>query len=486
MGDSIQENCGIGIGRTLHDAYSFTKSLQHRGREAVGLYAVGYRRIDAMKWIGTVDSFDVQSLEDDIFPSHSHGYHTFVFHVRYATKGGKDQESILEGAHPQVIGGKIENRGNHIIIRDCEAALVFNGQINLEYFESINEEVKGRESDTECLLHYIKKEGARKLIENIPGAFTLAFADKAKDGIIITKDRLGMRPGALGFKGGKYCMASEDIALRKNGANFVKELEAGCIHYLLPDGGYYKEEIISSRPKHCFFEWNYLSDVDSRFGGRDVRSVREALGEVLAEEFNPHDADYVTFLPRCPEISARVYAEKLGIPFKHLFYKIRKERSFQGSTQNEREGSIKANLHLLPEIDGRPIEEFLRGKTVILIDDSTIRATNSKRARELLYHKAGIKKAYLVNYTPQIGVIGEDGIERGCLFGVDMPPGDKFVAIYNYNDGKKRNRTLEEISEEIGMPVFYISKEGMYRAFELAGISRENLCSFCIGGKHPF
>jgi len=125
--------------------------------------------------------------------------------------------------------------------------------------------------------------------------------------------------------------------------------------------------------------------------------------------------------------------------------------------------------------------ERLKGKTAILLDDSIVRGNNSKRARDLLYEEAGIEKAYLVSYTPPIGIVGDDGVPRGCTFGVDMPPmpqpGDEFIA---------RGRTVDEVGEAMGMPVVYLSREGMLRAFERAGLSERDLCTYCIGGGMPF
>ena len=130
----------------------------------------------------------------------------------------------------------------------------------------------------------------------------------------------------------------------------------------------------------------------------------------------------------------------------------------------------------MPLIEGQDSGEFLKDKTVILIDDSTIRGNNSKRAIQVLLEK-GVKKVYLLNYTPQIGLIPEDGIPRGCVYGVDMPPTDDFIV---------RGRTSEEISENIGAEVYFLSVNGMLTAFEKLGMNRDRLCYFCIGGKKPF
>ena len=114
MSERVRHNCGFCVGHTLHDAYSFIRSLQHRGREAAGIAAVGESGIDVIKWEGGVDRFDVTDLHK-IFPSPC--YPTYMAHVRYATRGRKDQ--ILLDAHPHTLGGHVESRGNHILIRDC-------------------------------------------------------------------------------------------------------------------------------------------------------------------------------------------------------------------------------------------------------------------------------------------------------------------------------------------------------------------------------
>jgi len=467
MSENIRHNCGLCVAHTLHDVYSFIKSLQHRGREATGIAAVGDKRIDVIKWKGPVDRFDIIDLHK-IFPSH--GYHTYMAHVRYATRGRKDK--ILEDAHPHVIGGKIEDRGSHILISDCDAACVHNGQVGKEYVNMINKSVLRTDCDTEALLHLFKKLGEHELLKQVPGAYTIAIADKTRKDVIVLRDRTGIKPGVLGWKDGKHGIASEDIAFRLNGGEFIEELDKGSVYYLSPDGGYRKEEVVKPKCASCFFEWNYITNKDTILNGVSVTKLRCLLGEVLAEEFHPPDADLVTFLPRCPEGAARSYAREISAPFLPVFYKMRGERSFQGSTLKDRENSISQNLHLLPGM-----KEFLRGKTVVLIDDSTIRGNNSKRARYLMYEEASVKKAYLVNYTPPIGIIGNDGIPRGCMFGVDMPPDDKFIA---------RGKTTEEISKEIGMPIVYLSIEGMMKAFAEVGLKMNQLCTYCIGGKHPF
>ena len=471
MTEPIRHNCGLSVAHTLHDAYRFIRSLQHRGREGAGIAAVGDGRIDVIKWQGNVSKFDVTDLHK-IFPSPS--YHTYMAHVRYATRGRKD--AILSDAHPHTLGGHVERRGNHILIRDCEMAAVHNGQVDLSHVDDLDLTRMQSNCDTEALLYLYRRDGEHTFLRTVPGAYTMAIADYRMRDVIVLRDRTGIKPGVLGWKDGKHGVASEDIAFRKNGGDFIEDLEPGTVYYLSPEGDYSKETLVEPEVRHCFFEWNYVADVDSILNHVSARRVRETLGEVLAEEFQPADADLVTYLPRCPEVAARTYAKKTNLPFEPVFYKMRGERSFQGSTAQDRKRSIDENLHLLPGL-----APYLNGKTVILIDDSIVRGNNSVRATQLLVNEAGVKKVYLVSYTPPIGIIPADGIPRGCMFGVDMPPdppdGEGFIA---------RGRDPGQISEAMGLPVVYISLAGMHRAFGRLGLEADQLCTYCIGGDHPF
>ncbi len=471
MAEVVRHNCGLTVAHTLHDAYRFIHSLQHRGREAAGIAAVGDGRIDVIKWKGGVSRFDVTDLHK-IF--HSPNYHTYMAHVRYATRGSKDK--ILEEAHPHVLGGTVENRENHILVWDCDIAAVHNGQVDPVFFQDAIPLPLHLNCDTVGLLHLYRAQGRHNFLKEVPGAYTIAIADKRERTVIAMRDHTGIKPGVLGWKDGKYGIASEDIAFRKNGGEYVEDMEPGAIYYLTPEGDYSKDIIVEPDLAYCFFEWNYITDLDSIINGVSVRRIRESLGEVLSEEFCPADADLVTYLPRCPEVAARAYAKQAGLPFERVLYKMRGERSFQGSTAEERRASIGQNLHLLPGMTQK-----LKGKTVILIDDSIVRGNNSKRTRDLLYKEAGVKRAYLVSYTPPIGIVGDDGVPRGCVFGVDMPPnppsGEEFIA---------RGRTPEELAELIEMPVVYLSREGMHKAFARAGLREQDLCTYCIGGRMPF
>ncbi|MEM3067357.1 MAG: hypothetical protein QXX91_01735 [Thermoplasmata archaeon] len=478
MGEILEEKCGVCLAYSLHDVYSMMKSLQHRGRGAAGIAAISKNRIDVIKWSGIVNSFDINDMYK-IFPATNH-YHFFMGHVRYPTKGKID--NTFQDAHPHVIGGNTHERNDHLLITNCEMAIIHNGQINERYFENLNRKEIKTECDSALLLHYYAQYGEIEIQKNIPGAYTLAIADKKRENVIVMRDRTGIKPGSIGWKDGKYQMASEDRAFLENGGRLVKEMKPGDIYYFDINGTFKRVNVTDQKLKFCFFEPNYLAHHESTFNGASVNSIRNALGERLGVEFiqkfRGEKIDYVSYLPRCPEPAARGFSRVTDIPFEEVFYKIRAERSFQGPNPQERTNSIKRNLNLTP----RAIE-ILPEKAIVIVDDSIIRGTNVKKAKELLYEEAKAKKVFFVSYTPPIGIIGQDKEERGCEYGVDMPKNDTFIIR---NEKENRNKTIEELSEEIGIEVFYISEQGMKSVHKRFGLNPKKMCYYCIGGEKPF
>jgi amidophosphoribosyltransferase len=474
MSDFIGENCGVCLAHSLHDVHSMIKDLQHRGKDSCGIAAISDTRIDVIKWLGRVRDFDVTDLYE-IFPV-KHNYHTFIAHVRYSTSGSKD----LKPAHPHFIGGKIYDQGDHIIIKDCDAVVVHNGQINPPFLDSVNKTKLLTSCDTEAVLHYYLQNGEKRILSEIPGSYTMIIADKKRKDVMVLRDRTGIKPGVIGKKDGKYLIASEDISFRKNGAQPIKDIDPGCVYYFHADGTYSKEKVTNHCIKTCFFEINYISDQDTIMDGKSVKGLRFALGEKVGQEFSAlfpdKQVDYVTYLPRCPEPAAGGFSRATHIPFLNVFYKKKDDRAFMGPSPEERKLSITSNLHLIPGI-----EEQLTGKVIVVIDDSCVRGNNAKHARALLYNQAGVKEVIYVLYTPPIGIYGDDGVGRGCEYGVDMPPNDGFMTRVD-----NRNRTSQEIAEFIGMPVFYISQKGMAKVFSDFGINPDTLCTYCIGGEKPF
>ena len=308
----------------------------------------------------------------------------------------------------------------------------------------------------------------------------MCIRDSHREGAIVIKDRHGIRPAALGWKDSRFVAASEDVAIRKNGGMFIKDIEPGSVYYLYPDGKYDSELIVGADPRYCFFEWNYLADPESVINGVSVNNVQQRLGKELALYINSN-ADIVSFVPRRPEVAARAYADVLGLPFAHIMTKESALRSFQGPDQKERIEALERNMHLLdsPYFEKRSLVRDFRGAKVDWIDDSIIRGTVGSTVIPII-EPLGVTSR-LLSYTPCIGKIRSDGVKTGCYDGVDMPPEEsenhKFVA---------RGRNFRSIGRKIGMEARALDARGMKSAFRKAGMDPNNLCTFCIGGCHPY
>ncbi|MEK6850280.1 MAG: hypothetical protein AABX85_01760 [Nanoarchaeota archaeon] len=473
MGEVIEHNCLLAVAHNLHDAYSIAVALEHRGKDSTGLFAWGENGIDVLKWMGSVTDFGNKALQR-IFPAER--YHTFGIHGRYRTRGST--EINLKESHPHVIGGLVEDKRNHIFIRGCEKALIHNGQIEEKYLAGVDKIKLQTNCDSEALLYYYDKFGIEAILNNIPDGYTLAIADINNNGTILCRGSRGLKPGICGIKDGFDCFASESVALREIRASLKGDLDPGSIYYLRPNGKISEpRQIVAPIKRHCIFEVQYVAHPISLVDRLSVVVIRQDLGEKLAEEFHPKDAEFVTYNPESPKDAAQKYAEKLGLPLIECFYKIKDNRSFQAHTQQAREDSIYSNLHLIPHII-----PAIRGKVGEVVDDSFVRGTVVKRSKYLLYEEAKVKRADFLSYTPQIGIIGKDGVSRGCDFGgIDMPSEEN-----EHHAFLARNRTIDEISKIVGAEVYFLSMEGLREVYEKRGMPFNNLCTFCIGGEHPF
>lgn len=493
--DIIQDKCGVCVTHSLHDAINVSDALDHRGKEAFGVAGVSDDRIDVVRYIGRVKGgvFDLQGLYrvfNQIHPKGCSAYHSFMGMTRYATEGREDRESLLMDAGPAVIGGKFETCGSYVVIQDADMALIMNGQVHKKFTGNIDPAILKTGSDTERVLHFYRENGLRQLLRSIPGAYTLAIADKRVKDVLVARDRTGIRPGVIGRKGFAHLMASEDIALRKNGADMIVEnLIPGSIYRLSSDGSYTRNDIVPPNWARCWFELNYLADPASIIDGVPVNRARELAGSELAAEVNLKDIDMVTDVPRCPEISAIAFAEASGIPYAPIFNKAGNDRAFIDTDPELRRISIENNLFLLPNVG-----PLLLGQTIGLIDDCIVRGNNIKVALALL-DKMGVKKTYVLSYTPPIGPINRRGEKCGCEFGIDTPPEhDNF--FIRAEDGS-RMRSAAELDREINLDLDgnpfnmevklkYLTKKGMNNVMRSLGIKVSDLCRRCIGGEHPF
>lgn len=474
---NVFHNCGVALSYDLSQLYNELGYSGHRGREACGIAAIGNDGIDVIKWLGTPQTFDLADM------SRLLGYnkpYAFMGHVRYATRGGKGPEALLDAAHPHTLDGHVEIYGNHVIVRNATSAMVHNGQINAKYLDGIDKALLER-CDTLGALDYMVRRGQHSFVENIPHAFTVIYADQR--GIIAARDKRGVRSGFFGIdKNGKATIASENIVLQKTGARHITPMTRGNIYYF-DRNGQMKELKTGlaekTQPRHCSFEWLYISDTDSDWENLPVNGLREEMGVELAKEFpfSEKKSVIVTYAPRCAATAAYAYARELDYPFERIFYKLSHIRSFQGSNSHERKQSIGENLF-------RDKSKNVRGATVVIVDDSGVRGNVRSRLRELMSDSGAAETIYLC-YTPIMCPI-IDGVERGCDSGVDLPsdnPESNYISRV-LEGSVWRNKAPEEFAHD-DIPTFFLSLEGSHRAFERLGLSREDRCSYCYGGIGP-
>lgn len=464
--DYIRHNCGVGMAQTPDDAHHLGQFLNHRGRELAGIGGMGRRGIDVVKWLGPVSSLSpdaVDALIDGDF---------FTVHTRYSTSGRKGSQ--LDYAHPQVIGGLREERGNHLVIREAEQSLTHNGSVPQAELDGrgIEDVPDGMEGfDTMQLLHLVAQEGVEEVVRRVPGSYAAVYCDVRTGRVAVFRDRHGIKPMWLGEKGRRIVAASEDSAIARIGGVPLREVRPGEVVWVSRDD-FRSVQAAEPEPRVCIYEPLYLMDSQSTWNGRVVRGIRYKLGAEIAEEFRPR-VDAVTWAPSCPKPAARGYADATGVQLAQLLYKFTNKRSFQEATQEEREASISGNLWV-------PEPRSVRGKRVLLIDDSTVRGTVSRVAIQRL-REAGASEVHLALYTPPIApLVTEDGVLRptGCEYGVDIPLQPRA------GEGYLSRVSGEGAAAEIGATsVHYLSPRRLFRAL---GVPVGKSCYRCLGGPKPF
>jgi len=477
--------CGIFTSYTLDDLVVEAGNLDHRGREGGGYGAYSPTKgIYIVKWVGGVGTLDKWDLYD-IFPSDS----LFFFgHLRYATKGRKDK--LLQDTHPHVIGGKRYYQGDHVIIENADAAIVHNGQVDEKYLQSVDESLLTTDCDSERLLHEFLNRGEEAVIRDVPGAYSCVIVRKGIDGYVAVRDRHGINPGALGFKGGKYLVASEDHAITAMGGEFVENMRPGAAYYFDANGKFTKKKFVEPDKKHCCFQYTYMADRRSKIDQVGVNDVRLNLAKVCAAELErdglTDGIDIVTYIPRTPRNAARLLAERIRKPYYPLLYKSRGTRTFMGPDTDERRDVARTNINLNPNF-----LHLIKGRTILELEDSTVRGNNGARTVEL-FAPYEPKKIIMMKYTPKVGLITSDGVAHGCESGVDMPPHSEDFIARGRNDEEiavEMIRLAQEnsgMSIDINLQVRYISEDGFFSAFEKTGMPRDRLCYFCLSGPRPF
>lgn len=422
-------------------------ALQHRGQEGAGIATSDGRGICYHKGIGLVpDVFTNKELQN------LYG-HVGIGHVRYSTTG----DSIIENCQPFVVNsslGRIAIAHNGDIVNSSilKRELENKGHI---FVSSTDSEVIAQLLVRELLKTEDIVEAIANISKELIGAYSLLIIYNKT--LIAVRDPHGFKPLCMGEDEEKIYFSSESCALDVVDAKFIRDIKPGEIVVVDKNGtNSYQLPNSSSKVSTCMFEYVYFARPDSVIDGINVYKVRRNIGKILAKE-HPCDADIISPVPDSGITFALGYSEELDIPYYEGLIKNRYVgRTFILPTQEERNLAVRLKMN--------PVRSVLEDKKVVLIDDSIVRGTTSRRIVNMV-RKAGAKEVHLR--------IGSPKIISPCFYGIDMPTKEELIA--------NSKRTEEEIANHINADsVGYLSIEGLVKA-----IGRKDLCLACLSGKYP-
>ena len=423
-------------------------SLQHRGQESAGISVFNDGEIKTHKGMGlTAEVFKPENLAE------LKG-NLAIGHVRYATSGSKG----IENAQPMVASSKLGS-----------VAIAHNGQLtNYEPLREMLEETGSTfnsSSDTEVILKLIAKSYKKGLeraltdtIQMIKGSFALCVM--TKDSLIGARDPNGIRPLCLGQVEGGWVLASESCAIDAMNGTFVRDVRPGEIVIINKDGVLSFDFGEKTSKRSCIFEYVYFARPDSIVDEIPVQEARYHLGAKLAEE-SPVEADVVVGVPDSGLGAAIGYSRATGIPYAMGVVKNKYiGRTFIAPTQKDRENMVFVKLNAL--------KSDLNGKRVIVIDDSIVRGTTSRRLVQIL-RRAGAKEVHFrVSSAP---------VKFPCYLGIDTPTKAELISS---------NHDVEEICKEIGADsLAFISVDGMFEALRECNPEQYGFCKGCFTGEYP-
>ncbi|HTK39210.1 MAG TPA: amidophosphoribosyltransferase [Pyrinomonadaceae bacterium] len=447
--DKFKEECGI-FGIFGHaEASTLTQlglfALQHRGQEACGIVSSDSENLHQFRSQGLVADVLSEDVLKKLVGSSAIG------HTRYSTTGRNTIKEVQPFA---------------VTCQHGDIAVCHNG--NLPFAEARRRELErdgaifSSTSDTETILHDIARTPAKNAIEAIEtvlkkteGAYSLLFLTPRA--LIAVRDARGFRPLVLGKLNDAWCVASETCAFDLIDAEYVREVEPGEM-LIIDENGIQTKKPFEQKPiSVCTFEHVYFSRPDSTIFGRSVNESRHKMGKQLAIE-QPVQADLVVPVPDSGVAAAIGYASQSGINFRQAI--IRNHyvgRTFIEPSQSIRSFGVRLKLN--------PIKDLINGRSIVLVDDSIVRGTTSKKLVQMV-REAGAKEVHMrISCPPTIS---------SCYYGVDTPSKDDLIAA---------QMTVENVAKYIGADSLgYLSLEGMLEAI---GIDPESSCTACWTGKYP-
>lgn len=447
----IHEECGVfgiwGVPNAAELTYYALHSLQHRGQEGCGIVSVGAdRQLRRVKGLGLVtevfNSRNLSTLDGDCA----------IGHVRYSTAGGGGIENVQPFLFRQASGDfALAHNGNLVNSAQIKHYLEDRGSL----FQST--------SDSEILAHLIKKEpsdSAKPRINAIMSALNMiegafAFIIITANRIYAARDKYGLRPLSIGKLNGGYVVSSETCTFSVIGADFLRDIEPGEVVTIDRHGIRGQKFSEYHRNAMCAMEYIYFSRPDSDIEGMNVHAFRKESGRMLFKE-SPADADIVVGVPDSSLSAAMGYSEASGLPYEMGLVKNKYiGRTFISPSQELRDQGVKMKLS--------PVRSIVNGKRVVLVDDSIVRGTTSKRIIGML-RDAGAKEVHVRIASPMI--------KFPCFYGVD---------ISTYEELLCASKNLDEVTKIIGADsLAFLSREALFEAGR-----RTDLCLACFTGDYP-
>lgn len=450
----MRESCGI-VGLALNDResdnaalpiYYALYALQHRGQESTGITVHDGKSAGTLKGMGLVpDVFKKYNLSD------LKGF-VGIGHVRYSTTG----DSTIENSQPLIVNFMdrtiaIAHNGNLVNSADLVAEFEAEGQVFLT------------SSDTEVIARLLVKEllktdilgAVEEVMKRLVGSYSLTIL--VDDTLVVVRDPLGFKPLCLGELDGGYVVTSESAAIDTIGGKLIRDVRPGEV-LIFKDGRYSSHHLFKTKnTAHCVFEYIYFARADSIIDGQLVYQTRIRIGERLLDE-HAIDADIISPVPDSGITFAIGYSKKSGIDYIEGLMKNRYiGRTFIMPDQKMRETAVRLKLNT--------IRQNLEGKKVILLDDSIVRGTTSRRIVDMV-RKAGAEEVHMR--------IGSPPIVSPCYLGIDMATREELVAAHKTVAGVEAVINADSLG--------YVSVEGLVEA---VGIPADDLCLGCLTGVYP-
>jgi amidophosphoribosyltransferase len=427
-------------------------ALQHRGQEAAGIVTYDNGQFIAERHLGLVG---------DAFGRNSNAARNLkgsfaVGHVRYSTTGGSFARNI-QPIFADLTGGGIAvaHNGNLTNAHALRTELVAQGAI----FQST--------SDTETIVHLAARSSAVRIVDKlidalrrVEGAYSLVALTSKK--LIGVRDPFGVRPLALGMLEGAPILSSESCALDIIGAEFVRDIKPGEMVVITKDGIESHFPFRPQKSRFCVFEYIYFARPDSMMEGRNVYEARKRIGNVLAQEA-PVSADMVIPVPDSGVPAALGFANEAGIPFELGIIR----NHYVGRTFIEPSDRIR---HLGVRLKHNPNREKIKGQKVVLVDDSIVRGTTSKKIVEMVRDAGATEVHFRVASPPTT---------HSCFYGVDTPNTDDLLGHRMDVEGMRRFIGADSLA--------FITMNGLYRAMEVPArdANAPSFCDACFSGEYP-